>query len=323
MNSDDSNSVPAARAAFISRSPRTNTANGGAGVDQADAAVEGQDQQAGHDPGEHHSGDQVAEQGDAQPLRAVLRSSARCSSYSRSKRWRRESAEAEGAQLLGQVLAGEQHVEVVAAALGLGAAVVEAGHRLAAPGRGHQQGHGRPQNQRHQPGLEGEQGQGDPGDADQGAGQADQPLDDLPGPELAAAGRPDQLVVEGRAVVGLQLDRQRRVDDPGLRRAGVSSARISRCGAARGKPSPAVTGVSSSSRGRTCSGPAPLRPAAITPSSTPLPSSRTTASPIPLTINLMARTTSSSRGPAARTSRKPASRHSPGSWRSDRLPSGD
>jgi hypothetical protein len=94
--------------------------------------------------------------------------------------------------------------------------MAEPEHQLAAPGHGDQQGHGRGQDQRHQPGLEGEQGQGDPGDADGRAGQAGQPLDDLPGPELAAAGRPDQPVVEGRGVVGLQLDRAGHVDDLGL-----------------------------------------------------------------------------------------------------------
>jgi len=59
-----------------------------------------------------------------------------------------------------------------------------------------------------------------PADADRGPGQAGQPLDDLPGPELAAAGRPDQPVVEGRGLVGLQLDRAGHVDDLGLGVAG-------------------------------------------------------------------------------------------------------
>ena len=103
----------------------------------------------------------------------------------------------------------------------------------------------------------------------------------------------------------------------------ASSARISRCSRpiADRNPSPAMTTVSSSSLGRTVSAPAPLRPAAITPSSTPLPSSRTAASPSPLTA-LMASTTSSSRRPAAQTSRT-ASRHSLGSRRSDRSTCGD
>jgi hypothetical protein len=82
-----------------------------------------------------------------------------------------------------------------------------------------------------------------------------------------------------------------------------------------------MTIVSRSSVGRTVLAPAPLRPAAITPSSTSLPSSRTAASPSPLTV-LMASTTSSSRRPAAQTSRT-ASRHSLGRCRSDRSTCGD
>src|SRR4029450_2512512 len=63
----------------------------------------------------------------------------------------------------------------------------------------------------------------------------------------------------------------------------ASSARISRGsrpGADR-KPSPARTSVSSSSVGRTLSAPAPLRPAAMSPAGTALPSrgSRGTAAP--------------------------------------------
>ena len=186
------------------------------GVGQADPAVEGQDEQGGDDPGEHDRGGQVAEQRHAQPLPGHLAQLDQVLVVQPVEALAEEVAEAEGAQLLGGVLARQQHVEVVAAALGLGHAVAEPEHQLAAPGHGDQQGHGRRQDQRHQPGLEGEQGQGDAGDADQGAGQAGEPLDDLPGPELAAAGRPDQPVVEGRGVVGLQLDLAGHVDDLGL-----------------------------------------------------------------------------------------------------------
>src|SRR4029453_1973954 len=51
-----------------------------------------------------------------------------------------EAAEAEGAQLLGRVLARQEHVEVVAAPLELGHAAAEAEHQLPASGHGDQQG---------------------------------------------------------------------------------------------------------------------------------------------------------------------------------------
>jgi hypothetical protein len=186
------------------------------GVGQPDAAVEGQDQQDGDDPAERRGGDQVAEQRHAQPPPGDLPQLGQVLVVQPVEAPAQERLETEGAQLLGRVLARQQHVEVVAAALGLGRPVVEAEHQLAAPGHGDQQGDASGQDQRHQPGLEGEQGQGDPGDADQGAGQAGQALDDLPWPELAAAGRADQPVMEGRGLVGLQLDRAGHVDDLGL-----------------------------------------------------------------------------------------------------------
>jgi hypothetical protein len=127
-----------------------------------------------------------------------------------------EGGEAEGAQLLGGLLAAEQHVQVVAAALGLGHAVVEAEQQLPGPGRGDQQRHGRHQHERDQPGLQREQGAGHAEDRDQRAGQPDQPLHDLPWAELAAHRRPQQPVVEARGVVGLQLDRAGHLDDLGL-----------------------------------------------------------------------------------------------------------
>jgi hypothetical protein len=120
-------------------------------------------------------------------------------------------------------------------ALGLGHAVAEPEQQLAALGHGDQQGHGRGQDQRHQPRLEGDQGKG----------------------------RPDQPVVEGRGVVGLRLDRAGDVDDLGL---GVPGGRLGQDLAvlppdADRNPSPAMTTVSTSSLGRTVLAPAQLRPA--------------------------------------------------------------
>jgi hypothetical protein len=200
---------------LVSRSPSRNTAAAAAPA-SADAAAEGEGQQAGDGAGEHDRRGQVAEEGDPQAAAGDLPQLGQVLVVEPVEALPEEGREAEGAQLLGGILAAEQHVEVVAVALDLGHAVVEAEQQLPGPGRGHQQRHGRRQHQRHQPGLQREQGAGHAEDRDQRAGQPHQPLHDLPGPELAAHRRPQQPVVEARGVVGLQLDRAGHLDDLGL-----------------------------------------------------------------------------------------------------------
>jgi hypothetical protein len=127
---------------------------GGPGVGQADAAVQGQHQQPGQDRGEHDRGGQVAQHRHPQPTPGHLAELGQVLVVQPVEALAQEVAEAEGAQLLGRVLARQQQIEVVAAALGLGHAVAEPEHQVAAPGHRHQQGHGRQQDQRDQPGLE-------------------------------------------------------------------------------------------------------------------------------------------------------------------------
>jgi hypothetical protein len=127
-----------------------------------------------------------------------------------------EAGEAECPDLFGGVLAGEQAVEVAALAFGLGHAAVEAEQHLAGLGGACQQGHGGDQDQRDQPGLQREQRGGDAQDADGGAEQAEQPVDQLHRSGLAAERGAQQPVVEGGGLVGLQLDRAGHVDDAAL-----------------------------------------------------------------------------------------------------------
>ena len=166
------------------------------GVGQADAAAQGQDQEGGHDPGQHHRGGQVPEQRHPQPPPGHLAELVHVLVVQPVEALAQEPAEAEGPQLLGRVLARQQHVEGCGGARPRscgGGTRTSARHPWPQRSAGARAG----QDQRHQPRLEGQQGQGDPGDADDGPGQPGQPLDDLPGPELAATGRPDQPVVEG------------------------------------------------------------------------------------------------------------------------------
>ena len=124
MNSDDSYSMPALKIMFISRSPRTNTVSVVPASARPIRPFRARTEQGGDDPGEPDRGGQVAEQRHAQPLPGHLAQLDQVLVVEPVEALAEEVAEAEGAQPLGGVLARQQHVEV-AAALGLGGAVVE------------------------------------------------------------------------------------------------------------------------------------------------------------------------------------------------------